>query len=301
MTTIKSWRLGLAGVMVGGVVAVTGMAVAQAPNQSLRPQPRPGADVAVDVKPAMIKPRARPAIEAQPVIGADRVTDAAAPMPVTLSETLVASQPTALAVNRSLRPVPRPKHLARKAAVSSAAPSNSDSRGRVCGVNDIKGQVISAIRGRISGCGVSEPVRITELSGVKLSQPSVMDCPTARALNSWVRNGVVPAVGRLGGGVSSLRVVAHYACRPRNNKPGAKISEHGRGRAIDIAGIRLKNGAEISVLKDWRDPMKGKILKRMHKAACGPFGTVLGPDGDRYHQDHFHFDTAAYRSGPYCR
>ncbi|WP_312847262.1 extensin family protein [Aliiroseovarius sp. M344] len=168
-------------------------------------------------------------------------------------------------------------------------------------MNDIKGQNISAIPGKIRGCGVSDPVRVTEVSGVKLSQPAVMDCTTAKALNTWVREGVFPAVGRLGGGPSSLRVVAHYACRTRNNKPGAKISEHGRGRAIDIAGVRLKNGAEISVLKGWRDPVKGNVLKKMHKAACGPFGTVLGPNSDRHHKDHLHLDTARYRSGSYCR
>jgi hypothetical protein len=42
-------------------------------------------------------------------------------------------------------------------------------------------------------------------------------------------------------------------------------------------------------------------MRRAHKTACGPFGTVLGPNADRYHQDHFHFDTARYRSGSYCR
>ncbi|MEM9755898.1 MAG: extensin family protein, partial [Pseudomonadota bacterium] len=25
------------------------------------------------------------------------------------------------------------------------------------------------------------------------------------------------------------------------------------------------------------------------------------PESDRFHQDHFHFDVADYRSGPYCR
>jgi len=30
-------------------------------------------------------------------------------------------------------------------------------------------------------------------------------------------------------------------------------------------------------------------------------GTVLGPEANRFHRDHFHFDTAEYRSGPYCR
>ena len=33
----------------------------------------------------------------------------------------------------------------------------------------------------------------------------------------------------------------------------------------------------------------------------GGFGTVLGPESDQFHQDHFHFDTARHRGGPYCR
>ena len=32
----------------------------------------------------------------------------------------------------------------------------------------------------------------------------------------------------------------------------------------------------------------------------GIFGTTLGPDGDRYHKNHMHFDTADQRNGPYC-
>jgi hypothetical protein len=39
----------------------------------------------------------------------------------------------------------------------------------------------------------------------------------------------------------------------------------------------------------------------MHKSACGPFGTVLGPDADKYHKDHFHFDVAKHGNGAYCR
>lgn len=105
----------------------------------------------------------------------------------------------------------------------------------------------------------------------------------------------------MGGGLSGLRVVAHYTCRTRNNRPGARISEHGRGKAIDIAALQLRDGSEIAVLRDWGQGPRGRILRRTHKAACGPFGTVLGPNSDRHHRDHFHFDTASHRGGPYCR
>ena len=165
-------------------------------------------------------------------------------------------------------------------------------------MNPAAAERIAPIAGRIAGCGVADPVRITSVSGVTLSQAATVDCNTARALNAWVAQAGVPAVGRLGGGVAGLRVPAHYACRTRNHQPGAKISEHGRGKAIDVSGIILKNGVEISVLKGWKDPQHGPILKRLHASACGPFGTVLGPNSDRFHQDHFHFDTASYRSGP---
>ena len=105
----------------------------------------------------------------------------------------------------------------------------------------------------------------------------------------------------MGGGLSGLRVAAHYACRTRNHQPGALISEHGKGKAIDIAALQLRDGSEISVLDDWGQGPKGRVLRQVHRQACGPFGTVLGPESDRFHRDHFHFDTARHRGGPYCR
>ncbi|MCW8843102.1 MAG: extensin family protein, partial [Rhodobacteraceae bacterium] len=118
---------------------------------------------------------------------------------------------------------------------------------------------------------------------------------------TWVKGGMARSVGRYGGGVAKVKVAAGYSCRTRNHKKGAKISEHGKGNAIDFSGFYLANGDEISVLNDWGKGRKGRILKDMHRSACGPFGTVLGPESDRYHKDHFHFDIARYRGGPYCR
>ena len=107
---------------------------------------------------------------------------------------------------------------------------------------------------------------------MQLSQAATINCETAKALKTWIQTGAQPAVGKRGGGVSGLRVVAHYACRTRNNQPGAKVSEHGRGRAIDIAAVQLADGSEIAVLTGWGTRKDGKALRKMHKAACGPFG-----------------------------
>ncbi len=173
--------------------------------------------------------------------------------------------------------------------------------GRLCGVRGIEGDVIPQITSDVPGCGVEAPVRVTHVAGVKLSQAAILDCETATALHRWVRRGVKPAVGRRGGGVSELRVAAHYVCRPRNHRAGAQISEHGRGRAIDISGVILANGAEMNVLRDWHNSPHSRALRQMHRAACGTFGTTLGPGSDGMHEDHFHYDTARHRGGPYCR
>jgi hypothetical protein len=202
-------------------------------------------------------------------------------------------------LTRSLRPKARPKGLVRRAA--KAAQSTVGKRGAICGTRDIIGERAGRIPGKISGCGINEGVRVSSVSGIKLTQPALIDCVTAKSLKTWVDRGLKPAVGRYGGGVTELKVFASYACRTRNSQKGAKISEHGKGRAIDIGVIQLKDGSNISVLRDWKSGKKGRMLKEMHDSACGPFGTVLGPDSDRFHRDHFHFDTARYRNGNYCR
>lgn len=221
---------------------------------------------------------------------------------------LAASAVAAQGPETSPRPVARPKVAPAPPAVSRAAaipPAQTRSlvtrKGALCGVKGIEGVPIPPIKGTLRGCGLKSGVEVHAVHGVTLSRPAKIDCPTARALADWVEQGVKPQIGAMGGGLAQVDVVAHYACRTRNNQPGAKVSEHGRGRAVDIAGFTLKDGRQIRVLTGWTNAATGPILKRIHKAACGPFGTVLGPRANRYHRDHFHVDTARNRSGPYCR
>ena len=195
----------------------------------------------------------------------------------------------------------RPTLRSAKVEQAARARQRMLAKGAVCGDLAIQGSRVGRVPGRISGCGVENAVKIRSVSGIRLGTAAVMDCTTAKALNTWVRQSAVPALAAQGGGLRELKVAAHYACRTRNNRKGAKISEHGKGRAIDISGFALADGSTISLLKGWRARRSSAALRRMHRGACGPFGTVLGPEADRFHQDHFHFDTARYRSGSYCR
>jgi len=219
---------------------------------------------------------------------------------------------TTFPVYRSPRPRIRPAHIGKLATASalarlpsSATPATGSDAGAtsggICGDRRIRGKRVSPIPGKLPGCGVDRPVSVTAVDGVRLSVPATIDCETAKSLRSWVSNTVKPTYRRRGGGVQSLTVAAHYACRTRNSRPGAKISEHGKGHAIDISAINFRDGSRVTVKDGWRVRRERRRLSKLHSGACGPFGTVLGPNSDRYHKDHFHLDTARYRGGPYCR
>lgn len=267
-----------------GAVVFRGTAV-------LRPQMRPapvgsGGALAAALPPAVQAPTApdtpqNPKAEDQ---ATDRYQDG-----ITLA--------TGAGVVASQRPLLRPDRVGQLAKQQA----KSQAKGRLCGVTGLQGEAIGRVSARTSGCGVASAVRVRNVSGIALSAPAVMNCETAKALKTWVDRGMNPAFGGRGGGVRTIEIVGHYACRTRNNLPGAKISEHGKGRAIDIAGFTLRDGRKVTLLKDWGKGANGRSLRAMHKAACGPFGTVLGPEANKYHRDHFHFDTARYRSGSYCR
>jgi hypothetical protein len=173
-------------------------------------------------------------------------------------------------------------------------------RGSVCGDPAIKGRTIPPIAAAMKGCGLADGVEVTSIDGVALSVPARIDCRTALSMRAWVTEGLKPAVGRRGGGVEQILVAGSYACRPRNNQRGQQISEHGKGKALDITGFVLKDGEVLTVLRDWGRGKQGEILAAMHYLACNSFGTVLGPGANRFHQDHFHFDTARSQ-GSYCR
>ncbi len=154
-------------------------------------------------------------------------------------------------------------------------------------------------------CGIDDPVRVTSISGIHLSQPALLGCPTARRLADWL-TGIAQGEARLrlGAGIAQVTVMGSYACRTRNNAGGQR-SEHARGRAIDIGGFTLTNGAQVTVAADWGadwgKTQAGAFLREIWRKGCGPFATVLGPDANRQHKDHLHLDTSPRGGEPYCQ
>lgn len=173
--------------------------------------------------------------------------------------------------------------------------------GFACNDQRLQGRKLSPITGNIEGCGIAAPVRITAVAGVTLTPPIRVNCEAARALADWTEQHAKPeAVALRGQSLVAMTTASSYACRTRNRQAGAKMSEHGKGNAVDISAFAFADGSRLTVAHDWRS--KGKAyLTRIWRLACSDFGTVLGPNADKFHQDHFHFDVARYRNGPYCR
>src|SRR5215467_6858222 len=81
--------------------------------------------------------------------------------------------------------------------------------------------------------------------------------------------------------------------RPQS-RAGGKLSEHGKGNAVDLRSFILADGrivtlTDVTVAKDFRDDLR--------ESACRRFSTVLGPGSDGAHESHIHVDLIERRGG----
>jgi hypothetical protein len=148
-------------------------------------------------------------------------------------------------------------------------------------------------------CGAADVVRLDAVTlrdrtRIPLTPPAVLRCPMAEALAHFMRNDVAPAAAELGSPLAAVVNYDSYDCRGRNRVIGARISEHGKGNAIDIRAIKLGNGTIVELTS----PIVAKEFReRVRVAACGRFSTVLGPGSDGYHESHVHLDLAERSRG----
>jgi hypothetical protein len=151
-----------------------------------------------------------------------------------------------------------------------------------------------------NGCTALGAVQLLDV-GTPVANLGAMTCPLARQFARWTREAMQPAATAwLGSRVVRVESFGTYSCRPVNSRPGARLSEHGRANAVDVAAFVLADGRRITVKEGWRsdDEDVRRFLRNLHAAACRRFGIVLGPDADAFHRDHLHFDMG---QGPYCR
>ena len=146
-------------------------------------------------------------------------------------------------------------------------------------------------------CGHAHAVRFTPGGSLAIRyRPADLgtSCPVAAALALWEWHVVQPAARRhFGREVAAIEHFGSYSCRRVYGRDAGMWSEHARANAVDVAAFRLDGGARISIVGDWRDEgAKGRFLREVRDGACTLFATVLSPDYNRAHRDHFHLDQA---------
>ena len=216
-------------------------------------------------------------------------------LPLALGASVAAAFAAATPSSELQRELYRELHKMPPAAVFPSAETQAcyDRLGKVARFTPIP------IRVEPSQCARFDMVRLNRVvmpdqTFVAVTPPPQLQCNMAEALVEWIRGDVGPAAATLGAPLTTITGYDSYECRGRNNVAGAKLSEHGKGNAIDIGAIKLKNGATFTLT----DPQVSKAFReQMRTFACARFTTVLGPGSDGYHEEHIHVDLAARSNG----
>ena len=154
------------------------------------------------------------------------------------------------------------------------------------------------------GCRMIDTIKLMDF-GTPTTNLGAMTCPLASSFTDWARYGVAPAAKHyLGSEVVKIETMGTFNCRAVNGSRSGKLSEHAFANAVDVSAFVLRDGRRVSVLNGWRGSSEEQaFLRRLHQSACKRFGTVLGPDYNAAHANHFHFDMAKSTSNgtAYCR
>ncbi len=125
-------------------------------------------------------------------------------------------------------------------------------------------------------------------SRVELDAAITVGCAFALELLAWVRTDLPGILAARNGKLARLTSVGGQACRPRNGVPGAFISEHATGNALDLGGLVLQDGKVLHLTEAGGDTRP--LREAVQESACKRFTTVLGPGSDSAHKDHIHLD-----------
>jgi hypothetical protein len=132
-----------------------------------------------------------------------------------------------------------------------------------------------------------DTVLLADKTRIEIKPQAVLRCAMAESIAGWLREEVAPSVAKLGSALRSIENYDSYECRGRNRVSGAKLSEHGKGNALDVRAFHLADGRRIELT----DVNVDKPLREaLRDGACRRFTTVLGPGADAHHNGHIHLD-----------
>lgn len=148
-------------------------------------------------------------------------------------------------------------------------------------------------------CGTHSPYAVSAVMAggarIAVAGDAVMNCAMATALSRWADAIAPSAAVILKSPVREIRIGTSYQCRRRYAAADGPMSEHAFADAVDMTGFHLEDGTDVSVESGWSGgDAKARFLRLAHDAACGTFTTVLGPEANAAHANHFHLDLSCH-------
>ncbi len=154
-----------------------------------------------------------------------------------------------------------------------------------------------------AGCSTINTVKLTWLRGddahLQLANMGPVTCSLAAAMEGWARFAVDRAARQiLGSPLARIDTFGSYNCR--NIAGSDHRSGHATANAVDIAAFVLADGHRITIKSQWSTgtPAEQNFLRVIRTSACRRFATVLTPDYNAAHHDHFHLEVGTPH--PFC-
>jgi hypothetical protein len=149
------------------------------------------------------------------------------------------------------------------------------------------------------GCNARGAVRLSDI-GTPITNTGAITCPLARNFAAWVRNAVKPAARQIyRQEIVRVETFGTYSCRNIYGGRSGRLSQHAFANAIDVSAFVLADGQRITLLQGWHgDSRSQQFLRLIHTSACRRFPTVLSPDYNAAHANHFHLDMSGQN---FCR
>ncbi|HET9718106.1 MAG TPA: extensin family protein [Pseudolabrys sp.] len=169
----------------------------------------------------------------------------------------------------------------------TSSPSDCDQRLASIAVIELLPRLIGP-----GNCGGRDMVQLDSVllpdhRHIEVRPAAILRCPMAESFAAWIRGEASPRIDRVDTRLHAIETYGSYECRGRNGLPDAKLSEHGKGNAIDVRALVLTHGrrselTDVTVEKSIREDLRDSV--------CHRFTTVLGPGADRHHENHIHLD-----------
>lgn len=142
-------------------------------------------------------------------------------------------------------------------------------------------------------CGIDPRVSLSRVGQAEM-RPVETTCAVALRLAMWERHSLRAAVERLGSGIARLHHQSSYNCRAIRGS-ATRLSTHATAEAIDVRGVTLTDGRHLDLLSGWAgDGDVAAFWRAARDGACTWFVTVLGPEYNALHADHFHLQSRGW-------